>query len=732
MSKRTRSFRITLLKIFTLLTLLTTTGVGFIFYYRATDVILDQSDKLVQEVTAKIIERSERYLTVPARQAQAISHFVSEPDITRIRDKLWEYSWEQLLVLPQVQSIFIADTAGSYVQVRREPRYATRIIDRAGSAQTETWLYRDPSYAIVGRMDREPSFDPRTRPWFRNTRPEPRIYWTDVYVFTTSQTPGISSSYPVIADDGGLMAVVCVNTPLHSISALLAEQRISEHGVVFITNEKGELIAFPQHEKTTRIDPKTGKRTLSLVSEMQERWLANAYESYRQRVDRSSRELDAQSRRSWYQRLTDALGAGYLPSLQEVFHYAKREFHVSRYDDRNYLTYVAPFPKSFPSNWQMVVVLPESDLMGPLDQMRHYALLGAALFLLLSLGVVYVLSTSITRPINRLAEQMKRIQSLELDAVERVPSYIKEVDQMSEALVTASNGLQSFRKYVPAKLVRELMQMGIEAKPGGEEVELTAMFTDIAGFTSITESMEPQALMAQLSEYLAEMSDIVIDEQGTIDKYIGDAVMAFWGAPNRLDDAVYLACRAALRCQTRIAGLNAVWASQGKPQFQTRIGLHTDRMIVGNLGSEDRLNYTIMGHGVNLAARLEGTNKLYGTGIIVSEATRERVKDRFRFRLLDAVAVKGQTRSYRIYELLAERDQEISFDQQRLATRYEQALDLYFKGRWVAAFVAFNQLAADYPNDLATQVMLERCRTFRDAPEQAPENWDGSIALQEK
>ncbi len=214
-------------------------------------------------------------------------------------------------------------------------------------------------------------------------------------------------------------------------------------------------------------------------------------------------------------------------------------------------------------------------------------------------------------------------------------------------------GLASFGRYVPTELVRQLIATGREAKLGGEKTRLAIMFTDIIGFTTLSETLTAEELMLQLSAYLDRMTRIIEQEQGTVDKYIGDGIMAFWGAPLEVENPALLACRAALGCSKAEADLNRQWQVEDKPAMPTCFGIHFGETIVGNVGSSRRMNYSIFGDNVNLASRLEGINRIYGTKIIVSQSVYEAVDKQMICRPLDIVAVKGKKKSIAIHELLA-------------------------------------------------------------------------------
>ncbi len=211
---------------------------------------------------------------------------------------------------------------------------------------------------------------------------------------------------------------------------------------------------------------------------------------------------------------------------------------------------------------------------------------------------------------------------------------------------------QTFSKFVSKSVVDELLKDPDKLKLGGEKKILTVLFSDIRGFTTISERLTPEALVEHLNEYLQAMTDIVFKYLGTLDKYVGDEIMAFWGAPIPQDDHAVLAARAAVEMMRVLEGLNKKWAAEGKPELHIGIGLNTGDMVVGNMGSSSRMDYTLMGDNVNLGARLEGTNKIYSTDIIISEATYEYIKDHIIARELDLIRVKGKELPVKIFELI--------------------------------------------------------------------------------
>jgi adenylate cyclase len=240
--------------------------------------------------------------------------------------------------------------------------------------------------------------------------------------------------------------------------------------------------------------------------------------------------------------------------------------------------------------------------------------------------------------------------------------------------------------------------------------------------------------MLHLSEYFDEMSKIIIKEHGTIDKYIGDAIMSFWGAPTVDTKHALHTCQAALFCQKKLVDLNRKWVYDKKPAFNTRIGIHTGEVIVGNLGSSERMNYTVIGDAVNLASRLEGVNKNYGTKIIISENVYKEIIEHAVIRPLDIVAVKGKREGIAIYELIAltGTDPYLLPTQEELdlCRMFQKAFKHYFEQRWDDAIEIFEKIIQRFPGDMPTQMYMHRCKHFKENP--PGKDWDHIHHMKDK
>lgn len=287
----------------------------------------------------------------------------------------------------------------------------------------------------------------------------------------------------------------------------------------------------------------------------------------------------------------------------------------------------------------------------------------------------------------------------------------------------------AFGHYLSPEIVRRISESPESLRLGGERREVTFYFSDIAGFTTFSEKLEPEALTKLMNTYLGEMTDTVLETGGTLDKYIGDAVMAFWGAPLPMEGHALVACKVALANQKKLVRLRAEWAKAGWPPVHNRIGLNSGPAIIGNMGSPKRFSYTAIGDNVNLASRLEGANKPYGTGIMISESTRLAAGDAIEVRELDYIKVKGKNLPIRVYELLGLKG---DTDPRLLAKarRFEEGLSHLRARRVDEAQAAFHAVVAEHGQDDSCELFLERCAEIRAAP--PPADWDGSFALTEK
>jgi adenylate cyclase len=286
----------------------------------------------------------------------------------------------------------------------------------------------------------------------------------------------------------------------------------------------------------------------------------------------------------------------------------------------------------------------------------------------------------------------------------------------------------AFQYYLTASVINEMLKDPTKLKLGGDKKDLSVLFSDIRGFTSISEKMSPEELVHLLNEYLTAMTNVVFKYEGLLDKYMGDAIMAVFGAPLDQPDHALRACRTAIGMMQELKILQRKWAEEERPVLNIGVGVNTGDMVVGNMGSEMRFDYTVMGDSVNLGSRLEGINKEYGTNIIISEYTYEAVKDVLFCRELDSVRVKGKKLPVRIFELISEKKDSEKWG--NTVSLFEEGLAKYKQGLWDEAIERFQNVLEIRPFDAPSHLYIERCQTLKEIPPEGP--WDGVFTMTKK
>ena len=537
------------------------------------------------------------------------------------------------------------------------------------------------------------------RPWYKVAADTNQQVWTDIYIFNTSKKPGINTSISLRDNNNNLLGVASIAISLESISAYLKQLRVSENGSAFIINSQKQLVAFENPEELARSSSTTGKAILT-----------NLNHSSHPIIKIANQALLAQ-KLSFSQLLA-----------KEFIDYTSPETGDSYF--------VTLAPTGF-YGWITITVIPKSDILGLIEknqQLLFFAVIG---LLVLTIFIVLFLTKSlIINPLRMMTDHAIHLKDFNLAKIEVPSTFITEVFNLSSAISQMRNGLEAFQKYIPTELVRLLIAEGIPARLGGTHKELSILFSDVKGFTSISEQMGDK-LIGHLSVYLDEMSKQITEQNGTIDKYIGDAIMAFWGAPISEPQHAYFACKAALRSQAHLQKLHQQWAKEGKPLFSCRIGINTGTVLVGNVGSRTKMDYTVIGDPVNVASRLENLNKSYGTSILIGPSTYEAAQEHIIVRKIDNVAVYGKTEYLAVYELLALKEENHNAEQFYWIQVFEMAYSHYQQQEWDQAINLFRKTyTLRKGGDPLSEIYIARCQhMFKHPP---GENWDGSLAMQNK
>jgi adenylate cyclase len=538
-----------------------------------------------------------------------------------------------------------------------------------GDAEFKTRRVQDSSYSVT------------EQPWYREPVKIDAPAWTTFSTHPGGERPAVAFAGPIdIAQKPeGVLAIII---ELTRVSRFLSQLTVGKSAGAFILDRDGSAIASPDADADEAHALKTD-HPLFHVAAAAARQVASTYDWEKSEPVRTS-------------------------VVQ---------------DDKAYEAVLTPI--SFPG-WSLVTVVPESEFLGPVQTTIRKLLVGLAVLIVFAgLLSAWLAQRLIAAPLLKVASEVRHVERFDLDKVERHPSRLAEIENLSGAIADMALGLAAFRKYIPADLVKLLISEGTEAKLGGDIRFMTVMFIDLAGFTGMSERMGSR-IIPLLSRYFDAVSARIQDNGGTIDKFIGDAVMAFWGAPKPNADHALDCCRAALACQRAVQDAD-LRDDAGNP-VKIRIGINSGDMLVGNIGSEVRLNYTVIGDAVNIASRLESTNKQYGSAIIIGPETRRLAADRIVVRELDRLAVYGRAGGLQIYELLGMADEETTAS--GWVAHYEAGLAAYRARDFAGAIGRFRQAIDLRGHDGASSMMIERCEQLLNTPDDA--EWSDTMVARVK
>jgi adenylate cyclase len=649
------------------------------------------SHTLAATINEQIVSAVEKELDSITKQARAAhtaisTLFVQHVLDTREADKREFVFLSQLQAQPSISWVAFGWPDGAFFAAHKLGDLGLEMME-IGKVDGVVKRRVDEYEVIVGDIEfqkrRFESTDYKVtgQEWYKKGIQQDEPSWFEVTAFPVGLRPSIAYAGPVDVYQRrqGVLAVIIENTRL---AQFLSQLSVGKSGAAFILGRDGAVIAAPDPD-ADEVHMQRTDQPLLPVAQM----------AFKQAGASPGDENDKSRRK----RMVSA-GDGYAVTLTTL---------------------------AFPG-WTLATVIPEAEFLGPIETTIRRLLIGLA-FLVIASGILsaWLARRVIAQPLITVVDELRHVERFELDQVRRHPSRVVELANLSTAIADMAGGLAAFRKYIPADLVRTLLRQGIEPRPGGSIRMLTVMFTDIAGFTGLSERLGDQ-IIPLLSRYLDTVSREVTGHSGTIDKFIGDAVMAFWGAPTANPNHAVDACRAALACQSALLQSGLV-DDHGRP-VKVRIGINSGDMLVGNIGSEFRLNYTVIGDAVNVASRLEGANKEYGTEIIIGEETRRLAGDRIHVRELDRLVVYGRAGGLAIYELLG-----VAADGTEppcWAVLYKSALTAYRAQDFARATSLFHQVLAANGSDRPSQIMLERCREFLQSP--PGEDWEAANAMKRK
>ena len=579
------------------------------------------------------------------------------------------------------------------------PDNATRILRLTGvhpDGRREAYFWSNYAGETQVFHERSTTYDPRDRPWYQGAMKTGELYFTRPYVFESTGRPGVTFAKRIVDGSGKSIGVAGIDMTLSTFATIFDETRIGENGVVFVLDQNGQLFFY----SGARSDGNEA-RFLTAGSgegfEFENKIIETAISSWR---------ADGEA----FFRFT-------APDTGEA-----------------YIASVAPIPEIVGVQPTLGLAVPAAEFIGEIKRTTVRALQISGLILLISIACIVVVARLLSSSLRQVAEEARRISNFQIGHDLPPGSKITEVFELESAISSMKTGLASFGSYVPKDLVRSIVSTGEMTGVGGTTREVTLLFSDLQGFTSRTENLKPDELMPALSHYFEVMENEIAATGGIVDKYIGDAIMAMWNTP--LDDPKHAehACRAALACLYAEDALNAQKGSSPLLPLHTRIGLHTGPVIVGNVGSLSRMQYTALGAVVNLASRLEGLNKVYGTQVLVSEDVVEQVQDIFLFSEVDVALPAGTSKPTKIFELLGEIDETSggfpSSAKLSEAESWSSCYALYRARSWSEALAALQTHRVMAANPTLADTYVARCNEFIANP--PPEDWDGVYSFKVK
>jgi adenylate cyclase len=558
-----------------LFTVLVSTLISF-SYLSSRELVLDAARKLADARLDLLASETQAKF---GRIVLAVQAVAADP---RIRDPGALVANPRLLLgyfdgLQDLDGIYIGYPNGAFFHVVSPARsdvwaktleapenatYAIRLIAHKldGSRQSAWSFYDFQGEKISQGLPSAANYDPRQRPWYGNAKDTSVVTWTSSYVFATTREVGLTMS---MAAAGSLGIVVGADVTLTRLGEILDRQKISPSTRVVLFDGRGRLIAFSGMDASAFDDAPSSdsKRNGPTIRKDGDKVLGVVFNAVQR----------------------DASGASFGPAIANT-------------NDR----YVISSKPVDVSDQQLHAVMgaPVEELMSEVTRHSRNAWLVSAFIALASLPVIYFVAQLIAQPLNELSLEAKKLKNFNLTEPITTRSRIREVQRLADAMRAAKAGLLTFGLYVPKELVRQVLASGVKPSLGGEERDLTIMFLDLHGFTSFAEQSTPAEITQLLSDFFSLASEEIVAGGGCVDKFIGDGIMAIWNAPVLTPDHAMSACQCALNIQTRLAEANALRWRSDLPVLQVRIGIHSGRAVIGNVGSSDRLEYTAIGDAV--------------------------------------------------------------------------------------------------------------------------------------
>ena len=616
-----------------------------------------------------------------------------------------------LTLNPQISSVYVGHANGNFLQVLSISESEKAFVAELGGppltrfaiqnisaddkgVRIQTWRFLDENHSQISALSGRPAaYDPRARDWYRDAIANPQsVIRTPPYVFAATSQVGLTIAQ---AFGGGV-----VGTDITLDRLMMYVQSVRP-------NDKHRFVSFDEHHRLLahfnpdRIVRRSGSGAGQFVG----------FGTTSDLIDPVAIEaMKVFARKGPYRSETfEVSGEEYIATVVRQVGQDKVPFFV---------LYAAPL----------------SEYRESLTTAAWRSIPVTLLVFALTVPAIIFFARSISKPLARLSREAQSIRAFQLDDPVKMDSPVSEINTLIRSMSGMKATLREVTKFVPKALVKNILETEDVVAVGGDTRRISILFTDVKDFTEISQGIPAEALMVKLSEYFEELASLIIKENGTVDKFIGDAIFAFWNAPLPVERHEHQACATALKCSMASRRLNERWITQGRAPWHTRLGVHVGEAVLGNVGSSDRIDYTAIGDTVNIASRLEGLNKYYGTHILTSGEIADACSDEFVFRRVDRSRPKGSGTPLDIFELLGTHD---GLDEFRIKPETAQLIQdwnnfytVYASQDWPRARDTLEAFAAAYPEDAVAGIYRERIGEFLRSP--PPRSWDGIMRFDEK
>lgn len=634
-------------------------------YYQARTGVVSLSDHAINAALEQIAERSLEIVHTAEQHLALMALVISKHDPISTPESslqlLWQFNQQSNLY----QSAFYSDLQGNFLQNRRHPNPATRVIKQDTDAGTEHWIYRERDFNPLAHVQRNAEYDPRQQTWFQTVTTTEALHVSEITPLSSTDALGIVIAYPVHDAEGELRGIVGFTLGLAQLNEFVSRQLLAEDTILVIIDTDDRVIAYP-HGQFPSMGASMERTELFRSDALKETWVHEAWQAVRP-------------------------NAG---------HAAPTTVQLLNLSNGAYFVHSKPASSKFTHEWYLLLLIPEYIILSSVNQGLYSSIMLAIIMQIVAAYLIFVTASQLTRPLKEMVANANLLAQLRFRELKPVSSGFAEFQTLDHSIQRMKTSLLAFNRYVPTALVRRLLSEQQEVKLGGESKAMVIFNTGINGFSSKGRTLAAPDQADYLTRYQKEVFEAVRRNGGSIDKFIDDRIIGFWGAPDTDGHDVYNSCRAAIESQKAIVQLNHILRREGYPLLNVRIGLHTDLCVVGNFGAEDRMFYSVIGTAISVSYWLCNLNKRYGTNIIASEEIRNQVSGDFAWRWLDQVILYDQKTIINLYELIGFIDEGDIVQREEYINRYEHALSLKLHdGSQQKALKAFRALQRIYTND---------------------------------